>query len=301
MSAWRGLHACALGLFAAGLLAQATQPPASPSPGVAPAAPKSARRAPRRPAGPPDTYHLTDGDRVTGHTSSQDRRRFVVVTPYGTLRLPREALERIVRGDGREEILRPAATPSPSPPAPPPAPLLRVSVGGATFWQAWDRRDTIDPTLRLVLTLDGRELAAYVDETLDPQDLPGATVNTFSFDAGQVRITPAAEVSAAVPEVRPGQVVLRLALPERDAAAPELRRLGLAYQVNAGTRETPTWRDAATAEVELPLRSGATAEVELRQDAGRMEFSGFSRKRMKHVESFRLTARARLDTPTPQP
>jgi len=286
--------------------AQAPVPAASPVSAATPSpAPRRARARTSVPASPPDVFFLAGGDRVSGRTLSQGRRAFVLQTPYGRLTLPRDKVAHIAWGDGREEILQPEPTPSPAAtPAPPAAAALVLAIGGRSFWYAWDRRDEADPTLRLQLWLDEQELASYTDTALDPQDLPGATVNSFSFDPAALRVSVAAGVSAAPPDTRPGRVTLRLELPaaagdERAAARP--RRLRLAYQINAGTRDAPAWRDVAGAALDVRLASGAGAVVAVSQDAGRMEFSGFGRKRMKNIDSFRIEARAELDSPPPQP
>lgn len=280
--------------------AQATAPEAQPSP--APARPRRKTSAPKT---PPDVFFLAGGDRVSGRTLSKGRRAFVVQTPYGRLTLPRDDVARIAWGDGREEILRPEAAPSPAAgPAPPAAATLVLAVAGASFWYAWDRRETVDPTLRLQLWLDERELATYVDPKLDPQDLPRATVNSFSFDPAELRVLAAEGVEAAPPETRPGRVTLRLKLAAAQgdaAAAAQTRRLRLAYQINTGTLGEPAWRDVAGAALDARLEPGHSTVVELSQDAGRMEFSGFGHKRMKNVGSFRLEARPELDSPPAQP
>jgi hypothetical protein len=230
-------------------------------------------------------YFLEGGDRVTGHTLAKRKRDFRVQTPFGLLTLPRDRVERVLWAGEREEWVR---TPAPAPsPTPEPTPELALVVVGQSFWQAWDRRESVDPTLRLRVWVDGVDLATYVDAQLDPQDLPGATVNSFAFDSVEI-----SAVSTSSRDVRPGRITLRLGLPapaEGAGAAP--RRLRLAYQVNAGTRDAAEWRDAAATELEVPFQTGRETRLELRQDAGRMEFSGFGRKRMKYVETFRLELR----------
>lgn len=252
-----------------------------------------------------DVYYLVGGDRVSGRTVSKGRRYFAVQTPYGSLRLPRAKILRIVWGDGREDILRsdePPESPPPTPAPLPPVATLVVAVTGRSFWYAWDRREAVDPALRLQLWLDERELASYTDATLDPQDLPGATVNSFSFTPGEVRVAARDGVSAAPPQTRPGRVTLRLELPEELAVgAGRARRLRLAYQTNVGTPEEPAWRDVVKAAAAVNLVAGASTVLELTQDPGRMEFSGFGRKRMKHVESFGLGLVDVLDSPASQP
>lgn len=302
--------ACVLATLAVAIAVEALEAPA-PTPSASPAPAPKPSPAPRRPrarpssvpAAPPDVFFLAGGDRVSGHVTSKGRRAFVVQTPYGRLTLPRDEIARIAWGDGREEILRPEPSPPPAVPPAPRAPVtLVLAVGGRSFWYAWDRREAVDPTLRLQLWLDEQELATYADATLDPQDLPGATVNSFSFDPADLRISVAAGIGAAPPETRPGRATLRLVLPAAtEAAASRPRRLRLAYQINAGTRDEPAWRDVAGAALDVRLASGASTVVEVAQDAGRMEFSGFGRKRMKNTASFRLDARDALDSPQAQP
>lgn len=275
---WPGLIAgVALAVLAATSAAQAPTPAATPA-----ASPKPVRPALRKPSGPPDVYFLVDGDRITAHTLVKRKREFVLRTPFGTLVVPRARVARVLWAGEREEWLQ--TTPAPVPSATPtPAPLppeIALVIAGQSFWQAWDRREAVDPTLRLQVRLDGVALATYVDARLDPQDLPGATVNSFAFDALHVE-----GPAGAAPDVRPGRIELRLRLP---ADVVESGRLVVAYQVNAGTRDEPLWQDAASGDAALSLEAGRVTSVELRQSAGRMEFSGPGRKRMKQVETFRL-------------
>ncbi|MGH3114177.1 MAG: hypothetical protein ACRDOP_12010, partial [Gaiellaceae bacterium] len=95
-------------------------------------------------------------------------------------------------------------------------------------------------------------------------------------------------VQVLPPETRPGRIVLRIELPVERAGK---RRLRLAYQVNDGSPAQPAWRDVAATTTELELKLDTPTFVQIQQDAGRMEFSGFGRRRMKHVETFQLQAR----------
>lgn len=298
MSARLCAATCSLALlFTPGVSAAAQMPAprASPTPAV--------RGAASAPAAPPDIFFLVDGDRITGRTLSRGRRAFVVRTPYGRLTLPRSKVARIVWGDGREETLHAAPTAAPAPaPATPSVATLVLAIRGRSFWHAWDRREPVDATLRLQVWLDEQELATYTDAMLDPQDLPGATVNSFSFAPADVSVTAGAGLGAQPPDTRPGRVTLRLELPASPDAQPSpARRLRLAYQINSATPDEPAWRDVAGTALDVSLSAGATTVVEVAQDAGRMEFSGLGRKRMKHVESFQLTAHTALDSPVPQP
>ncbi len=288
MSARRRVVVVGLALLALRAASLAQSPAPAPS-----ASPRPVRPAPRKPSGPPDVYFLVDGDRITAHTLSKRKREFALRTPFGTLVVPRARVARVLWAGEREEWFQatPAPVPSATPTPAPPPPQVALVIAGQSFWQAWDRREAVDPTLRLQVRLDGVPLATYVDARLDPQDLPGATVNSFVFDALQV------EGSAGVaPDVRPGRIELRLRLPADVASR---ARLAVAYQVNAGTRDEPVWQDAASGDVELPLEAGRVSSVELRQSAGRMEFSGPGRKRMKQVETFRLELQPAEPAPLP--
>jgi hypothetical protein len=270
----------------AGTSAASPSPSQSPAASKAPAPAAGTRTAKPAPSPAPaalDVYLLVGGDRISGRTLSKGKRTFVVQTPYGRLSLPRAKVERVQWSDGREErILPPAGAATPSVPRP----SLELVVTGGSFWYAWDPQETgVHPSLRFELRLDDRPLCVYQDDTLDPQDLPGATVNSFSFEPAQLKVTPAAGVDVAPAAVRRGRVSLRLTLP---ADSTGRRRLRVAYQVDAGTAEAPAWQDVAQAGTERDLSATAVATVALAQDPGRMEFSGRRPRRMKYVETFAL-------------
>lgn len=236
-----------------------------------------------------DVYYLQDGDRISGRTLSQVAGQYRVQTAYGRVTIPKGQITKIVRDDGSEEVVQ-AAAPTPSA-APTPAPAAAIHlvcvVTGASFWQAWSpAKDaaTPDPTLRLAITADEELLAVYSDAQPDP-DIPGALVNAFSFDPGHVKISAGEGVEALPPETQPGRISLRLELPARFAGD---RRLRIAYQVNDGSAETPAWHDLVESAIHAELKTDATQVMRIHQDRGRMEFSGFGRKKMKNVETFRI-------------
>lgn len=249
-------------------------------------------------AAPPDIFTLKSGDRISGRTIVKGRRTLTVQTPWGRLVIPRSEVARVTWSDGLEEVFVPEAAPSPEP-TPEPTLSLVVAISGRSFWQAWDPRRTPppDPTLRLALWLDEEPLATFTDARSDPEDLPGALVNTFDFTAPAVSVSATAPAAAEPPEVRPGRITLRLRLP---AARAGEHRLRLAYQLNDGTAEAPAWHDAVEASLSVQLKPEAPAVAELQQDPGRMEYS---RRRMRYVETFRLAPRspADLDTPATAP
>lgn len=237
-----------------------------------------------------DVIHLRNGDRVSGEIVGETSRSFRIQTPYGRLVIPRGKIARVQRKTGREVVLNPPepaleSAPLPSPAAPVPAELVLVILG-KTFWHAWDRGDAPpDPSLRFEVSLDETVVAAYVDGALDPQDMPGAVVNTFSFAAEDVRLEPGPRVLVTPPEVRPGRIVMRIGLPPGNPAE---QRLRLAYQANTGTAAAPAWRDLAEGSLALSLLEGTPRFVQVRQDRGSMEYAGFPRRRMRNVATFRV-------------
>ncbi len=242
-----------------------------------------------------DVFVLMNGDRVSGKRLRESKRSFVVQTEFGRLTIPRARVQRIVKDDGSEEVINaPGSTPAePSTSANAPAAMPRARVVlivvGKSFWLAWDPKHNpgIDPTLRMEVQIDGAPVASYADTKTDPRDLPGATVNTFSFLEGDFEMEGAAGAVLGAPEVRPGRASLRIDVPFPSDAPPS-RKLRVAYQFNAGTADEPTWKDLATAETTIALTRGAPSFVLLRQDPGRMEFSGLGRRRMRNIETFRL-------------
>ncbi len=233
-----------------------------------------------------DVVVLLNGDRVSGKVIGSITRRVRVQTPYGTLVIPADKVERILRNDGSTEVLNvpPTPEPTPAPPPPPPAALL-VVVSGDTFWQAWDPKAApADPSLRLEVRLDGRTIASYTDVNLDPEDLPKAVVNSFVFSPERLFVKAGEGVTAAGPELVSGEIRLPISLPAELAGHHELR---LAYQVNDGTSSAPQWRDVSLAAGEIDLASGGTTRVRVQQDRGTMQYSG---RKMRNVETFRATA-----------
>lgn len=234
-----------------------------------------------------ELVELVNGDRISGKIVARGTKRVRLKTPYGLLAIPLTEIARLVDDDGREEVLtHPPTTPAPPPVPPPPPAGLGVVVTGDSFWQAWDPQSApADPSLRLLLAIDGSEVVSYLDLDLDPGDLPGAVVNSFLFSPERLFVRGAPGVEVAAPEVGDGEIRLALQAP---ASLEGQRRLTLAYQVNDGTSARPEWRDVAQAELEVELAAGRRSQVRLEQERGRMEYA---RRAMRHVETFRLVAR----------
>jgi hypothetical protein len=239
-------------------------------------------------AGWAEIVWLRNGDRLTGTIVSETKTSLRLKLPFATLLIPKSRIDRLTRADGKEEVLATsplvaATSPSPAPPPSPPKPNLVLAVTGASFWQAWDRKDApADPTLRLQVRIDEQPVATWVDATLDPEDLPGAIVNTFAFTSGDEAGVAAPGVLLMPPEVQPGRVVLRIGDP---AAIGADRHVRISYQVNEGTDAAPAWRELAAAGTTVTVRSDGPTLLQLRQERGRMEFA---RKRMRDVDSFRI-------------
>jgi hypothetical protein len=228
-----------------------------------------------------DAVVFVNGDRLSGQIVARGTRRVRLKTPYGRLEIPRKEIARLVFDDGREEIV----TPPDEPPPPKTTADLVLVVTGNTFWQAWDPDAApADPSLRLVVLLDGREVITYTDVNLDPDDLPGAVVNSFVFAPERLLVSPAAGVKASPPEPGRGGIRLALELPPRLSGQSQL---ALVYQVNEGTASDPEWRDVVEAEVRVELSPEEPTQVRLEQDRGRMEYTERS---MHFVETFRTFA-----------
>ena len=238
-----------------------------------------------------DVFVLLTGDRISGKPVLNGKRAITVQTPFGRLVIPRSRIERIIRADGTEEtvnqrlIAAPAATPAPTASRPVPRPRLVLVIQGQTFFQAWDGKTAakVDPSLRLELRLDEEPIASWVDAKTDPE-IKGVLLNTFSFAPEDVAAFAGRGVELAPPEVQPGRAVLKIGLAPQTAR----RKLRLAYQVNDADAEHPAWRDRAEATTEVDLRPESPTIVQVRQNRGKMEFSGFLRRRMKNVETFQI-------------
>jgi hypothetical protein len=240
------------------------------------------------PATASDVVVFLNGDRLSGEIVAAGTRRVRVKTPYGRLEIPRKEIERLIWEDGREEII--------TPPADAPAPKtdvdLEIVVTGNTFWQAWDPKGApADPSLRLVVILDEELASAYTDANLDPDDLPGAIVNSFVFAPERLLVSPGEGVTARPAEPGRGGVRLALELPLRLAGR---RELVLAYQVNDGTASRPDWREVVEARAIVRLSRGEPTRVTLEQDRGRMEYT---EQYMHYVETFRAFARVAPPSP----
>jgi len=244
-----------------------------------------------------DVFVLRGGDRITGKAVVEGKRTFKVQTPYGILTIPRTKVDRILRADGTEQLVNPESAAGAS--AQPGAHRARLIliITGKTFWQAWEPKGgpVPDPTLRLEVSLDEEVVATYVDAKTDA-DIPGALVNSFSFAPEDLSRVSGDDARVLAPEPRPGRIALKIDVPASDAP----QRLRVSYQAGEGPPEEKAWRDLAVGSVDIELHPEAPTFVRVNQDRGRMEFSGFPRRHMKYVETFRLelsSERAEAESP----
>jgi hypothetical protein len=225
-----------------------------------------------------DVFVLLNGDRITGSVHKAGTKFIQVNTDFGRLRIPRDRIERILKSDGSEERLN--APPEPE------SVELQIEIRGNVFWYAWGGdTETVDPTLRYEVRLDGSVVAAFEDDRSDPGEIRGALVNAFSFLPDQVIPHPAEGVGLAPAEVEAGRILVRLSLPGDWVGE---RALRVAYQINEGTRAEPDFRDLARGTEYVTLGTAAPRLVRQDQDSGRMEYSGLFKKKMKNADSFRI-------------
>jgi hypothetical protein len=230
-----------------------------------------------------DVFMLRGGDRITGKPVLEGKRSFKVQTPYGVLTIPRAKVDRILRDDGTEQLVNPEPVVTVATLPKSRRARLILIITGKTFWQAWEPKGSPDPTLRLEVSLDEEVVATYADAKTDP-DIPGAIVNSFSFAVDDLAVIAGEQALVLPPEPRPGRIALKI-----DVAASEApRRLRVAYQASEGPADEKAWRDLVTGATDVELRAEAPTFVRVEQDRGRMEFSGFPRRRMKYVETFKV-------------
>ncbi len=233
-------------------------------------------------AGRADVVLLINGDRISGRIQASTPRRVRLQTLYGTLAIPRQHVQRLEYDDGRVEVVNAPREPPPPVPTPRPEPArLQLAVTGDSFWQAWDPRAApADPSLRLELLLDDAPIVSYTDSKLDPEDLPGAVVNSFVFSPEDLLVRVGPGVVVAPPIVVDAEIGLALEIPPEASGPHSLR---LAYQINEGTAAEPTWLNVVTATLPVEVAPGRTLALRLEQSRGSMEYA---HRRMLHVETF---------------
>lgn len=266
-----------------------------------------------------EIVHLKSGDVVTGNVTSVTSQEITLQTPYGRLKIPKKDILRIEYKEGetsKPTEKKPAAKKKPSPAKVPAKkeektdlsdwsttrPAISMDIRGRSFWYAFvsPTESPADVSIRLRIFLGEKEAAMLLDTKPDTVD--GTTYyNSFTFSPTDSKvIRTGSGFDCAVSEAEDGRVALRLQLPEAQSAGQYLVRM--LYQINEGDRQFPRWIDAVSRAFTIEIMPGKESQVTLEQDASALDYSGFFRKSMKNVESFRLEVlSAELKDLSPEP
>jgi len=251
-----------------------------------------------------EIVHLKSGDVLSGNVTSVTTQEIVLETPYGRLKIPKKDILRIEYKEGETSKAaekKPAAKKKPSAAKAPEKkekadlsdvsttrPAISMDIRGRSFWYAFvsPTESPADVSIRLRIFLGEKEAAMLLDTKPDTVD--GNTYyNSFTFSPTDSKvIRTGSGFDCVVSEAEDGRVALRLELPEDQSAGQYLIRM--LYQINEGDRQFPRWIDAVSRAFTAEIMPGKEAQISLEQDASALDYSGFFRKTMKNVESFRL-------------
>ncbi len=250
--------------------------------------------------------------------TSVTSQEITLETPYGSLKIPKNDILRIEYKEGETSKAaekKPAAKKKPSPPRrrrrkkkadlsdlSTTRPAISMDIRGRSFWYAFvsPTESPADVSIRLRIFLGEKEAAMLLDTKPDTVD--GNTYyNSFTFSPTDSKvIRTGSGFDCEVSEAEDGRVALRLQLPEDQSAGQYLIRM--LYQINEGDRQFPRWIDAVSRAFTVEIMPGKESQVTLEQDASGLDYSGFFRKTMKNVESFRLEVlSAELKDLSPEP
>jgi hypothetical protein len=250
-----------------------------------------------------EVVHLKNGDILHGSVISVNSREITLETPYGRLKIPKTDIQRIDYEQSEEDEKSPKKKTPESKPAPKPklaikAPkadlpvstrsTISMEIRGRSFWYAFvsPTENPADLSIRLRIFVGDVEAAMLLDTKPDTVDRD-TYYNSFTFSPTDSRVMRTGSgFDCVVTEAEDGKVTLRLQLPEGQSAGRYLIRM--IYQVNEGDRQFPRWVDAVSRGFNTQVEPGMETRVILQQDASALDYSGFFRKTMKNVESFRL-------------
>ncbi len=245
-----------------------------------------------------EIVHLKNGDVLHGSVISVNSREITLETPYGRLKIPKDDIQRIDYEEG-EKGKAPEGKPAPKPRLAIKAPkeelevsstrsVISMEIRGRSFWYAFisPTASPADLSVRLRIYFGDKEAAMLLDTKPDTVD--GDTYyNSFTFSPTDSKvIRTGAGFDCVVTEAEDGRVTLRLQLPEGESGGKYLIRMR--YQVNEGDRQFPRWTDAVTRGFNIQVEPRMETHVILQQDASGLDYTGFFRKSMQNVESFRL-------------
>ncbi len=167
-------------------------------------------------------------------------------------------------------------------------PQISLEIRGQSFWYAFHSppEDPADLSIRLRLFGGEVEVVRFLDSKPDTVD--GDTFyNSFTFSPTDSRILRTADGYVSnLQEAEDGRVVVNLGLPEDHPEGPLTLRM--LYQVNEGSEHLPYWTDAVARSFTIQVKAGKNSYVVIEQDAAGLDYSGFFRKTMRNLESFRL-------------
>jgi hypothetical protein len=251
-----------------------------------------------------EVVHLKNGDILHGSVISVNSREITLETPYGRLKIPKKDIQRIDYEQSEEVEKSPKKKTRESKPAPKPKLVIKapkadlpatttrstisMEIRGRSFWYAFvsPTENPADLSIRLRIFMGDVEAAMLLDTKPDTVD--GDTYyNSFTFSPTDSKVMRTGSgFDCIVTEAEDGKVTLSLQLPEGQSAGRYLIRM--IYQVNEGDRQFPRWIDAVSRGFNIQVEPGMESRVVLQQDASALDYSGFFRKTMKNVESFRL-------------
>ncbi len=247
-----------------------------------------------------EIIHFKNGDTLHGTVVDANVRRVTLETAYGKLTIPKKDIQRIEYEGGEPEDTTEKTSPtSASKPAETKSeadlPIVGTSgstvsldIRGRAFWYAFESPpdSPTDLSIRLRIFIGEDDAVALLDSKPDTFDA-NTYYNSFTFSPTDSQVVRTAEdYSCEVREAEDGRVVLTLALPETQRGGQLLVRM--LYQINEGSRSIPRWIDAVSRSFSVQIESGKDSYVVLEQDASGLDYTGFFRKSMKNIETFRL-------------
>ncbi len=251
-----------------------------------------------------EIIHFKNGDVLHGTVVDANVRRITLETAYGKLTIPKNDVQRIEYEGGEPDKTPDKAadeTPSTGESKPaeakPKADLptvgasrstVSLDIRGRAFWYAFESPpdSPADLSIRLRIFIAEDDAVSLLDSKPDTFD-SNTYYNSFTFSPTDSQVVRTAEgYSCEVREAEDGHVVLTLALPENQRGGQLLVRM--LYQINEGSRSIPRWIDAVSRSFSVQIEPGKDSYIVLEQDASGLDYTGFFRKTMKNIETFRL-------------
>jgi hypothetical protein len=239
-----------------------------------------------------EVLHLTNGDVIHGTLVAANNTEVTLKTTYGDLVIPKKDIERIdYQGGGEPSGTATAAEETPAPrrsATPADRAAIVLNITGRSFWYAFDSPDDspADTRIRLLLYIGSARACTLVDEKPDTVD--GATLyNSFTFSPTDSRVVETLEkFECRVDKSEDGQVNFTVGLPPEVSSGRQLVRM--LYEVNDGDLTLTRWLDVVSRSFSVEVAPGKETFVILEQNADALDYSGFFKKTMKHLDLFQL-------------